>query len=118
MSRNVSVSSGPVKYSQSISVGPHKLQSGEPPDFGGKDIGPNAQELLMASLGACATITVKCMPRGISGLLRVGEPCRRRESLLRILRIPVCRLEWWTSSRWSFPWWEIYPQSSGTDCLR
>jgi putative redox protein len=59
MSRNVSVSSGPVKYAQSISVGPHKLQSDEPPDVGGKDIGPNAQELLMASLGACATITVQ-----------------------------------------------------------
>jgi putative redox protein len=59
MSRNVSVSSGPVNYAQSISVGPHKLQSDEPPDVGGKDIGPNAQELLMASLGACATITVQ-----------------------------------------------------------
>jgi putative redox protein len=59
MSRNVSVSSGPVNYSQSISVGPHTLRSDEPLDVGGKDIGPNAQELLMASLGACATITVQ-----------------------------------------------------------
>ena len=59
MSRNVSISSGPVNYAQSISVGPHKLQSDEPPEVGGKDAGPNAQELLMASLGACATITVQ-----------------------------------------------------------
>ena len=59
MPRNVSVSSGPVNYAQSISVGPHKLQSDEPAAAGGKDAGPNAQELLMASLGACATITVQ-----------------------------------------------------------
>jgi putative redox protein len=59
MSRNVSVSSGPVNYAQSISVGPHNFQSDEPADVGGKDLGPNAQELLMASLGACATITVQ-----------------------------------------------------------
>jgi putative redox protein len=59
MSRSVFVSSGPVNYAQSISIGPHKLQSDEPPDVGGNDAGPNAQELLMASLGACATITVQ-----------------------------------------------------------
>jgi len=59
MSRNVSVNSESVNYAQSISVGPHKLQSDEPPAVGGKDAGPNAQELLMASLGACATITVQ-----------------------------------------------------------
>lgn len=59
MARNISVSSGPVNYAQSISVGPHKLQSDEPSDIGGKDTGPNPEELLMASLGACAAITVQ-----------------------------------------------------------
>jgi putative redox protein len=59
MPRNVSVSSGLVKYAQSISIGPHQLQSDEPSDVGGKDIGPNPQELLMASLGACASTTVQ-----------------------------------------------------------
>jgi putative redox protein len=59
MSRNVSLSSGPVNYAQTISVGPHNLQSDEPTDVGGKDVGPNAHELLMASLGACTTITVQ-----------------------------------------------------------
>lgn len=59
MARTVSVNSGAAKYSQDISVGPHKLQSDEPIDIGGKDVGPNPQELLMASLGACATTTVQ-----------------------------------------------------------
>jgi putative redox protein len=59
MPRNVSVSSGPVKYAQNITVGPHVFQSDEPVDIGGNDAGPNPQELLMASLGACATTTVQ-----------------------------------------------------------
>jgi putative redox protein len=59
MTRNVSVSSGPVNYAQTISIGPHNLQSDEPTDVGGEDVGPNAHELLMAALGACATITVQ-----------------------------------------------------------
>ena len=59
MSRNVSVSSGPVKYAQNITVGPHVFQSDEPAGIGGNDAGPNPQELLMASLGACATTTVQ-----------------------------------------------------------
>ncbi len=58
MPRNVSVTSGPLKYAQTISVGPHVFQSDEPSDIGGNDAGPNAHELLMASLGACANITV------------------------------------------------------------
>jgi putative redox protein len=59
MPRNVVVNSGAVKYAQSISVGPHTIQSDEPMEVGGKDVGPNAQELLMASLGACAAITAQ-----------------------------------------------------------
>ena len=59
MARNVSVSSGPLKYAQAISVGSHLLQADEPLDVGGVDIGPNPHELLMASLGACTSITVQ-----------------------------------------------------------
>jgi putative redox protein len=59
MSRNVVVTSQPLKYDQTIAIGPHILHSDEPSDIGGKDAGPNAQELLMASLGACASITVQ-----------------------------------------------------------
>jgi putative redox protein len=59
MSRTVSVTAGVVKYAQKISVGTHVLQSDEPVDIGGKDVGPNAQELVLAGLGACVGITVQ-----------------------------------------------------------
>ena len=35
------------------------FQSDEPTDVGGNDAGPEAHELLMAALGACANITVQ-----------------------------------------------------------
>ncbi|WP_158791398.1 OsmC family protein [Granulicella sp. L60] len=59
MSRDVFVKSESQKYAQNITIGPHVLQSDEPVEIGGNDAGPNANELLMASLGACATITVQ-----------------------------------------------------------
>ena len=59
MLRHVTVKSGPLRYAQNISVGPHGFQSDEPPDVGGNDAGPEAHELLMAALGACANITVQ-----------------------------------------------------------
>ena len=59
MPRNVSVDSGPLKYAQTISVGPHVVRSDEPTDRGGKDMGPNPEELLMVSLGACMNITAQ-----------------------------------------------------------
>jgi putative redox protein len=57
--RNVSVSSGPKKYLQDISVGHHVFSADEPAEIGGNDAGPNSQELLLASLAACANITVQ-----------------------------------------------------------
>ncbi|MGZ3433817.1 MAG: OsmC family protein [Isosphaeraceae bacterium] len=59
MSRNVFVHSGPSRYVQSISVGPHVLQADEPSDSGGNDAGPNPYELLLAALGACTSMTVR-----------------------------------------------------------
>ena len=59
MARNVSVDSGPSRYSQNISIGPHVFQADEPPDVGGNDAGPNPYELLLAALGACVSITVR-----------------------------------------------------------
>ena len=59
MARNVLVSSGPSKYVQAVFVGSHVLQADEPVDVGGGDTGPNPHELLMASLGACASITAQ-----------------------------------------------------------
>lgn len=59
MSRNVTVDDGAVRYSQTISAGPHLLRGDEPVNAGGADSGPNPYELLLAALGSCASITVR-----------------------------------------------------------
>ena len=59
MSRNVYVSSGPRRFVQNISVGAHAFQADEPSENGGDDAGPESHELLLAALGACASITVQ-----------------------------------------------------------
>ena len=59
MLRNVTVDDGAVRYSQTISAGPHLLRGDEPVDAGGSDTGPNPYELLLAALGSCASITVR-----------------------------------------------------------
>jgi putative redox protein len=57
--RNVTVDGGTVRYSQIISAGGHLLRADEPVEAGGSDTGPNPYELLLAALGACASITVR-----------------------------------------------------------
>jgi uncharacterized OsmC-like protein len=59
MSRSVFVQSGPLRFAQTISVGPHVLQADEPSEFGGNDAGLNPYELLLAALGACTSMTVR-----------------------------------------------------------
>jgi putative redox protein len=59
MSRNVLVNSGSLRFVQNISVGPHVFQADEPSENSGKDAGPNPFELILAALGACASITVQ-----------------------------------------------------------
>jgi putative redox protein len=59
MPRNVSVNSGSMRFVQDISVGPHAFQADEPSANGGNDAGPESHELLLAALGACASITVQ-----------------------------------------------------------
>jgi uncharacterized OsmC-like protein len=59
MPRSVLVRSGPSRYVQSMSVGPHVLQADEPSEYGGNDVGPNPYELLLAALGACTSMTVR-----------------------------------------------------------
>ena len=59
MSRTVSVNSGSLRFVQNISVGPHVFQADEPNENGGKDAGPDPFELILAALGACASITVQ-----------------------------------------------------------
>jgi putative redox protein len=59
MSRNVCVDSGTMRFAQKVSVGAHAFQADEPSENGGNDAGPNPHELLLAALGACASITVQ-----------------------------------------------------------
>ncbi len=59
MARRVSIRTGSLKYDQNIVIGPHVLRSDEPAEAGGADSGPNAEELLLAALGACASITLQ-----------------------------------------------------------
>jgi putative redox protein len=59
MSRNVCVKSGSMRFVQHVSVGPHAFQADEPSANGGDDAGPDSHELLLAALGACASITVQ-----------------------------------------------------------
>jgi putative redox protein len=59
MPRNVSVDSGDLRFVQSISGGPHVFHADEPSETGGKDAGPEPHDILLAALGACASITVQ-----------------------------------------------------------
>jgi putative redox protein len=46
-------------YSQQIASGHHRLTADEPITRGGSDSGPTPHELLLASLGACTSITLR-----------------------------------------------------------
>ena len=43
---------------QKITLGPHQITADEPTDAGGDDRGPSPYELLLASLGACTSMTI------------------------------------------------------------
>ncbi|HEX5370474.1 MAG TPA: OsmC family protein [Dehalococcoidia bacterium] len=47
------------RYAVNINNGRHFIVSDEPTEGGGDDLGPNAHELLLASLGACTAITLR-----------------------------------------------------------
>lgn len=53
------VSSRAGTFKQIISVREHRLVADEPPEKGGKDAGPDPQELLAASLASCTAITME-----------------------------------------------------------
>ena len=61
--REVVVSGGAAGFAQEIVVGPHRLAADEPTAAGGADTGPNPYDLLLASLGACTSMTVALYAR-------------------------------------------------------
>lgn len=58
--KSVSVEeTGEGKFTQSIQVGTHTFLADEPREIGGNDKGPGPYDLLLASLGACTSITLR-----------------------------------------------------------
>ena len=47
------------KYATQVVSGHHRLNADEPVAMGGSDTGPSPYELLLASLGACTSITLR-----------------------------------------------------------
>jgi uncharacterized OsmC-like protein len=45
-------------FAQEIVVGQHRFNADEPSSAGGTDTGPTPYELLLAALGACASLTI------------------------------------------------------------
>jgi uncharacterized OsmC-like protein len=50
-------------FAQEIVVGPHRLTSDEPIEFGGKNTGPGPYDLLLAALGSCTSMTIALYAR-------------------------------------------------------
>lgn len=55
----VTVRITPDGYTSQVSAGEHELLADEPASVGGADKGPSPYELLLASLGACTTMTLR-----------------------------------------------------------
>jgi uncharacterized OsmC-like protein len=56
--RDVIVRGSAAGFAQDIRIGPHRLAADEPIAAGGAETGPNPYDLLLASLGACTSMTV------------------------------------------------------------
>jgi putative redox protein len=55
----VLVEGGAAGYASQIQAGPHLLRADEPVSVGGGGSGPNPYDLLLASLGACKSMTLR-----------------------------------------------------------
>ncbi len=51
--------SGAGRFGQHVLAGPHRMTADEPPSVGGEDGGPTPYGLLLASLGACTSMTLR-----------------------------------------------------------
>ena len=63
MQPRISLSLGPTDFPIVITARDHILQADEPSEKGGTNSGPEAFELLLASLGACTAITLRMYAR-------------------------------------------------------
>ena len=63
MQPRISLSLGPTDYPVVITAREHVVQADEPSEKGGTNSGPEAFELLLASLGACTAITLRMYAR-------------------------------------------------------
>ena len=55
----VTSKSGPNRFTQVVTIGPHTLRADEPKEVGGDDLGPAPHDLLLAALGSCTSMTIK-----------------------------------------------------------
>ena len=76
-------------FTQKIVIGPHRLVADEPTDMGGADKGPTPYDLLLASLGACTSMTVALYARRKSWPLQ-GVTVRLRHSRIHALDCAEC----------------------------
>jgi uncharacterized OsmC-like protein len=61
--KGVTVRGNAAGFRQEISAGHHHLIADEPASAGGTDMGPSPYDLLLASLGACTSMTVSMYAR-------------------------------------------------------
>lgn len=89
-------------FAQTVEAGSHRLSADEPAAFGGTDTGPTPYDLLLAALGACASMTVALYAR------RKGWPLQALTIRLSYSRVHAVdcaecetkegyldRIEWW-----------------------
>jgi putative redox protein len=79
--REVVVTSTTKPFEQTITAGGHSFIADEPTSYGGGDAGPNPYDLLLASLGACTSMTLLMYAR------RKGWPLERAEVRLTHERV-------------------------------
>jgi putative redox protein len=77
---------------QEVFIGSHRLAADEPEDSGGYDRGPDPYDLLLASLGACTSITITMYAQS-EGLPLEGVTTRLRHSSVHADDCAECETE-------------------------